>query len=122
MLIGSMQTANIITMTAGDSFYSVLFINKGTLISPVRYELQTNDKVYLSIMEPNQEFENGIIRKVYTSQDINADGDIEIYLSPEDTQNVIAGTYYYSVKLQMQNDIGDAVVCTICPPKKFIIY
>ena len=46
---------NIITISRGDSFEFPLFINIGTLLNPIKYNLveHENAKIYLGVMEPN---------------------------------------------------------------------
>ena len=65
----------------------------------LEYELQETDVIYLGVMEPNQPFENAIIRKKFTADDLYG-GDIFIRFWPEDTLHVLPGKYYYQVKLQ----------------------
>ena len=57
---------NIVSLTRGDSARFPLFINTGTAIKPVRYVLADEDEVYLAVMQPNQYFENAILKKKFT--------------------------------------------------------
>lgn len=90
---------NEITITRGDSATAKLFINAGTEVNVVQYTIQDEDKIYLGIMEPNQPFEKAILKKVFTSQDVDEEGYLNIKFKPNDTVQLMPGTYYYSIKL-----------------------
>ena len=116
----------IITLSRGDTFRFPLFINKGTEIAPIRYELTENDMLYFAIMEPNQRFEDAIIRKVYTTEsEFNEDGDVMICIDPTDTEYLLGGKYYYEVKLRTLVDTehpeedNSYTVQTIIPKRGF---
>ena len=85
----------IITVTRGDTFSLPLFINMGNEFTPYRYELKENDRVYVGVMEPNKSFENAIIRKMYTKDDMNKNGDIEVRFESKDTQFLLPGTIVF---------------------------
>ena len=72
----------IITLSRGDYVQIPLFINKGTDLIPVRYELKDTDIVYVGICLPNQPFENAVIRKRYDkdNRELNKYGDLVITL------------------------------------------
>ena len=110
----------IITLHAGDSFVTPLFLNAGTQLYPMRYVLEEGDKVYVGIMEPNQPFEHALIRKVLTSENLNAYGDPELELTPDDTEMVMPGLYYYEAKLVIVKD-GKETIQTVVPKKKLYI-
>ena len=123
----------IISLSRGDSFDAPLFINEGTNACPRRYNLQEHPqtKIYFSVMQPNQPFEFGVIRKVYqyeewqeptqagyiTKNNLNSDGDIEIHLDTCDTLKLLPGMYYYSIKAAL--DGNDNQVNTIIEKTEF---
>lgn len=90
----------IITVNRGDSFEFPLTLNIGTALNKVGYVLTDTDTIYLGIMEPNQPFEIAIVRKKFTTKDLDEDGNIKIRFWPEDTACLLPGKYYYQVKLQ----------------------
>lgn len=94
-----------ISINRGDLFLSPLFINGGTKDQPIRYSLidYPNTKVYFSIMQPNQLFENADIRKVFTNQDINQFGDVMIKLTSRETMHLMQGKYYYQIKAVLED-------------------
>lgn len=96
----------IIRLSRGDSCKMPLFINKGNELEPIRYELSKNPQtvVYLSIMQPNQYFENGCIRKMYTKDNwqLNDFGDLIVSLEPKDTIYLVPGKYYYEIKVDLE--------------------
>ena len=109
-----------VRLTRGDSMSFPLFINRGTICTPVRYQIADHPEatVYFGVMEPNQPFEKALIRKKYNSESpITQEGDLVISLKPQDTLNVLPGKYYYSVKV----DFGDGTVETIIPSTEFLI-
>ena len=90
---------NIITLSRGDTVNLPLFINEGSDLLPILYELKDNDKLYLGVMEPNQPFERAIIKKVFTNQSKKDQNNlILIKLEHEDTRELIPGKYYYKIK------------------------
>lgn len=117
----SIYNNNFICLNRGDTFIAPLFINQGTKMYPIRYNLKNhpNTEIYLGIMEPNQVFEEAIVKKYYTSSspDINENGDLIISLKPTDTEYLLPGKYYYEVKIKLYN--GE--VYTIVPKTEFLI-
>lgn len=110
----------IITMNSGDYFDYPLFINAGNEMMPLRYVLEDDDKVYFSIVEPNQSFEFGIVRKLFTKENLNRFGDVEVILNSSDTYNLLPGTYYYEIKLSIVRDNKEYLE-TIVPRRKLYI-
>ena len=77
-------------------------------------------------MEPNQLFEDTIVKKVYTKDDHRDEDDPEaltISFDCEDTENLLPGVYYYSIKLYRPGDglTTKDRIDTIVPKRKFII-
>lgn len=109
-----------IRLARGDSFTVPLFINRGTMVTPVRYLIKNHPEasVYLGVMEPNEPFENAVIKKKYTStSEVNKNGDLLIIFKPNDTLNLLPGKYYYSIKI----DYGNNSVDTIVPNTEFFV-
>ena len=111
----------IVRLSRGDSFSCPVFINKGTELVPIRYELQDGDKLYFALMEPNQPFEKAILKKVLTKDDLNENGDAVISLVPSDTENLETGLYYYTLKLRQEIDVNTYSVETVVPNRQFWI-
>ena len=112
----------IITITRGDYFSIPLFINAGSEMKPMRYKLSDLDEVYFGVMESNQLFENAIIRKKFTSEDMNKNGDIVIEIQSKDTMCLLPGKYFYQVKLNKFNsDKNEYEVNTLIPKTQFFI-
>lgn len=111
----------IITLHRGDNFEATLFINKGHQLDPVRYILDANDKVYLGVMEAHQPFEFALIKKVYTSEDLDEEGDVVIKFESKDTEFLIPGTYYYEIKLEHTNEDESKSITTIVPKRKLFL-
>ena len=113
----------IITVNRGDSFQFPLVLNMGTNLEPEKYVLDSNAFVYFAVMEPNQPFENALIRKKFDSNDVDENGNVIIKFRPQDTQCVLPGKYYYQVKLQRFNsdDPEDYDVNTVIEKTQFFI-
>lgn len=112
---------NYFTMNRGDSYELPLVINGGTEFNPKKYILSDTDKIYVGIMEPNQSFEDALIRKVITScSATDCKGNPLFILEPEDTEYVLTGKYFITAKL-VQNFNGSIRVTTILPMKEFFI-
>lgn len=108
-----------IRLARGDSFSIPLFIDRGTVWAPVRYYIKDHPDatVYLGVMEPNQRFEEATIKKSYNSTSPqNKNGDLIISFKPQDTEYLLPGKYYYTVKIR-SNDFVD----TIIPETEFFI-
>lgn len=116
----NISNEGIVRLSRGDSFSCPVFINKGTELVPIRYELQENDKLYFALMEPNQPFEKAILKKVFTRNNLNENGDAVLTLIPSDTENLFPDTYYYTLKLQWTND-GKEQVDTVVPDRLFYL-
>lgn len=108
----------VLTMHRGDTVSTYFLINLGTKLEPEKYILQPGDNLYLSICEPNQLFEHGLIRKIFTYEDVDEFGLVNIKLDPSDTHYVLSGRYYIEMKLKLAN--GD--VKTVYPKRKLYIY
>ena len=114
----------IISLSRGDSVSMPLFINAGSDVYPIRYELKDNDILYLGICLPEQLFENAILKKVYTSDNwvINEHGDLVVSLTPNDTELLAPGLYYYIMKLVTVDELDNSEkVQTIIKKTKFFI-
>lgn len=105
----------IITLTRGDNAIIPLSISVSDPLYPEQdyYVLKGDDAVYFGIMFPNQLFENAVIRKKYTKEDMNDNNEIPISLIPEDTENLPSGDYYYQIKLKKDNEEDPKEVTTI---------
>lgn len=107
-----------ITHYRGDTLSTPIYIYEGDRLSSTPYHLTENDKLYLGIMEPNQAFEDAIIKKVYTKDSPkDENGNILFELESSDTEFVLPGTYYYCVKLF--RDVEDEEIITIIKPSLF---
>lgn len=112
---------DIITLTRGDTFSTPIFINVGDDLKKIGYTLLPTDTLYFGLCEPNQPFENAIVKKVYTYQSPkDEEGNILLSFKPEDTQYLLPGKYYYSFKLKSVNG-GKTEIATVIPNKIFNI-
>lgn len=118
---------NIIVMNRGDSYPFNFYIEDDNSQDGV-YHLKDDDAVYFGIMDPHQMFENALVRKKYTAEDMDPAGNINIVIKPEDTIDLYPGVYYYSIKLHKQSPAKPELdepetdeVLTIINKTKFII-
>jgi hypothetical protein len=99
----NISSNGIVTVNRGDSFEFPVLLQLGNSMSPLTYQLQDKDKVYIGIMEPNQPFEDALIKKVCTAADQDMYGYVVAQFQPLDTLYVLPGKYYYQIKLQTIN-------------------
>lgn len=114
----------MINISRGDSFEIPLFINKGTDMVPLRWYINnTGAEVFLAITEPGQSFEDALVRKRYTEENINENGDIVVKISHDDTKCLTPGKYFYQFKLRcpITDKPGQFEVNTIIPRTQFIV-
>lgn len=95
---------SIINMFRGDSLDIPLDIRNGSAMHYEQYNLTDSDTIYFGLMEPNQKFEDAILKKVLTISDIDNDGNLIVKLEPIDTVDLLPGKYYYSIKLKQNSD------------------
>ena len=126
------MATNILEINRGETFrFNFNIVNENS--DNGAYKLQGNDALYFGLMDPNQMFEDALVKKKYTSADIDPEdpyGTILISLEPEDTIDLYPGKYYYMIKLKMDHEeaddegnsihIGDVI--TIINKTKFFIY
>ena len=114
--------AGVIYLNRGDSMKTSLCLNCGTALVPIQYLLTDDDIVYFALMEPNTTFENAIVKKVFTNKDEMTEcGDLIIKLTPKDTENLLPGKYYYTIKLRTGLSDDDYEVQTVVPETEFQI-
>lgn len=83
----NISSNGIIECYRGDDFEVTLFVNKGTELEPMRWSIKDNEDnaVYFSVMEPNRDFNCGIIRKKYDKSSIYlVEPDTSDYTSEEE--------------------------------------
>ena len=113
----------IITVNRGDSFTAIMALSAGNELNPIEYEMTPDSFVYFAVMEPNQPFEDAVLKKKLDIDDMNDNGDIVIQFKPQDTQCLLPGRYYYQVKLQVcdPDDYNKYEVHTIIDKTQFFI-
>lgn len=119
--LNNVSNNGIITLHRGDNFSIPLYINFGHQLDLIRYKLKENEKVFFALLEPNQPFEEALLKKTYTKDDLNKYNDVIIKITSEDTINLIPGTYYYEIKLESFEEDGSKVISTIVPRTIFYI-
>ena len=117
---------NIIKMNRGDTYeFNLTIDDEGS--ENGKYILQGKDTVYFGLMEPNSAFEQSLVRK--STNDcikFDKDGNFFITIEPEDTEYLLPGVYYYSIKLEVDHLQGKTYesihkVITVINKTKFII-
>lgn len=96
----------IITLSRGDTVQFPIFLNTGSDLEPVRYDLLEYDELYMAIMEPNQPFENAIVKKKFTmNSPKDQNGLTIIRLNHDDTKCLLPDKYFYQIKLRKYNEL-----------------
>ena len=55
-------------------------------------------------------FENALVRKKYTKENLNEDNNVLISFNSEDTENLLPGKYFYEVKAVIIDEAGKEIV------------
>lgn len=112
-----------INIYRGDSIQLEFLIDlRNNPIAPANYKLQESDKLYIGIMQPDQLFEDAIVKKILTNESpTNKHGDPILYLNPIDTEYLMPGTYYLMAKLVQVDEEKNNVVTTVIPTTIFNI-
>lgn len=121
-----LSSNNIIITNRGDSFkFPVTIYSKDENNVSNLYAMQEGDFLYVAVLEPNQKWENALIKKTYDYTKYEADGGyVMVRFTSEDTQYVLAGNYYYEIRLyRAPQNVKDGyeAVDTILPRTKFTI-
>lgn len=110
----------IVTLIRGDTLITPIYVNIGTKLSPKYYKLNLSDKLYFGLMEPNQSFEDAVLKKTFDfTSPQDAEGNTLLILKPSDTEKLLVGKYYYMIKLRTTDMFGQEIVRTIVPPTLF---
>ena len=93
----------IIKLMRGDSFSTPIQINLGTKLNPNYYHLK-----------------DAVVKKTFDfTSDKDDNGDVLLTLKPTDTEKLLVGQYYYSIKLRVIDTFGNEIVKTIVNPTLF---
>lgn len=117
-----------ITLVRGDTLLYEYKINIGTDVDVIPYVMKEGDRLYFAVCEPNQQFEDAVIKKRYEYSDCSDYTDEEgntfsvapIKLSSDDTVNLAEGKYYYTIKLAKKTE-DDYDVITTQPKTLFFL-
>jgi hypothetical protein len=94
---------NMIILNRGDTYEFDLTIDDAASIDG-RYHIQGDDTIYFGIMDPQQPFEEALVKKKFTVEDADANGNLTVVIDPEDTLDLLPGVYYYAVKIHLQHE------------------
>lgn len=98
-----MPRNNMIILNRGDTYEFELTIADENAADG-KYYLQGKDTVYFGIMDPHQYFEDALVRKKFTKEDLDEFGVLNIVITPEDTLDLLPGTYYYAIKIHLNHE------------------
>ena len=96
----------------GDTFSLDCTIYSGNNLDRKLYKIDEKDEIYFALLEPNQIWEDALVKKKYTS---NFESKID--LLPNDTKCLLPGLYYYQIKLRKSEN----EVYTLCNRSKLYI-
>ena len=116
-------TTQSISASRGDSYSFEISIYSGDMMNPSNYAFQDDDILYMAVQEPNQVFEDAILKKKFTKDNLIDESTIKVSFAPEDTMYLLPGLYYYQFKLVRaeKDDEGNNLVDTIIPLTEFYI-
>lgn len=112
---------NIITVNHGDTFSLAIPVIIEPSISPTKYILGTNDKLFFILNEPNGHIERPLLLKTLTSANLDLNNNILINFSSDDTGYLLPGLYYYTIRLVRNFELPNEQIDTIRQKTKFII-
>ncbi len=90
---------NVITLTRGDYLKIPVVITRGRFPYDTEWTLEEGDYAFFGLMEPNKFFDEAILKKELTSEDLDSEGNLYVEILPEDTMNLCPGVYYYEIKV-----------------------
>lgn len=118
--MNNISSTNIITLNRGDTFSFKYRINLGDELNPKNYILTEKDTLYLGVCEPKQSFEDALIKKIFTHDDMTEDY-VTISFKSLDTEYVRPGQYYYTIKLCKNKGLDNEEIITTVSKKLFWI-
>lgn len=112
----------VITMTRGDYLSFSVELKTGRFPNETYYTLSEGDVLFFGLMEPNQPFEKAFLKKEYGYNDYDMEhGTLKIVLNPEDTIELVPGTYFYQIKVLYKDEAGITHVDTVIQKTRFNI-
>ena len=96
-----MTKNNMIILNRGDTYEFDLTIDDDSAVDG-RYHIQGDDTIYFGIMDPHQPFEAALVKKKFTVDDADTNGNLTIVIEPEDTLDLLTTTqlkFIYSMKI-----------------------
>ena len=123
-LVGKRVRYNgIIRIIRGDTQEFTLVLQTGDRLNPESYEVTKEDSFYFGITEPNKIFQDSIVKKVYDINNFEFDdqNNLVIRLNPNDTNYLLPGTYYYSIKAVTKRANEADIITTLIPATLFDI-
>ena len=111
-----------IRLCRGDTQNIILTLYEGERLTATKYVLKDNDNVYFGVMEPNSYFEEALIRKKLSKEDLDENNELVIKLHTTDTLTLLPGLYYYQIKLNRYNEeLQDYEIHTLVKQTPFYI-
>lgn len=107
----------VLSMVRGDSASFPFKFTEGKFPNETPLIVGSNDIIFFGLMDPNQNFEHALLKKEYSSKDFDSDGNFILSLDPDDTIELMEGTYFYSIKLLTE----DANIKTLVQNTRFNI-
>lgn len=94
----SVSTNGIVSLIRGDTFELPIELNIGSPLAPQYITLGQDDVVELRVFYANQQWENPIMRKSATSDNVSTDEKSVIFKFNGEMAYFEPGEYYYQVK------------------------
>lgn len=109
-----LPTASL-SLTRGDTRTLELPLYEGIGVDRTNYSIEESDVLYFGLMECNQAFEDALIRKKLTIDNVT-DNQFLVDFITSDTENLRTGKYFISAKL-----VSGLDVTTVLPLTEFWI-
>ena len=116
------------TLTGTDEVYLGVFSDNAnylldteeTIIFTPEEEEEEDEITYLGIPEIDEYFSNALVRKTFTASNLNANGDVLIKFTNNDTKFLLPGNYYYQIRAKITKD-NQLYINTIVSKTPFIV-
>ena len=108
---------HVISLNRGD-YAEITFKFEEGKFPKTPITMNDGDVLFFGLMDPNRHFEHSLIKKEYTGTNvIDDEGKFTLVLEPDDTLELVPGTYFYEIKLLT----ADAKIKTLIQKTRFNI-
>lgn len=109
---------HVISLNRGDYAEIPFCFKEGKFPKDAPIRIGEGDVLFFGLMDPNTHFEHSLIKKEFIGNDvIDDEGNFTLVIEPDDTLELLPGTYFYEIKLLTK----DAKIRTLIQKTRFNI-